>query len=201
MKPLFFNFIKRFILVPVLLTVIVVIVVGIKLPSVVADSQNVTVITSPVVDTDKYNLVSYKSFKDLKSGDYVATVFCEELQINCAACFDSSAELHAAEVLKQSKEPWNKGNVAIVGDNLTTQFKYLHNAGIGTEIVVDYYHNETCTYSIKKIVDVSNIEDVIEYLKQYNLVLCIPYVDFDSPTGSMLYHVYLAELGGVELWK
>lgn len=201
MKPLLLNFIKRFILVPVLLTALIIVGVGIKLPSVVADSKSVTVITSPVVDIDKYNLVSYKSFKDLKSGDYVATVSCEELRINCVACFDSSAELHAAEVLKQSKEPWNNGNVAIIGENLTTQFKYLHNASIGTEIVVNYYQNETCTYSIKKIVDICKKENIIDYLKQYNLVLCIPYVDFDSPTGSMLYHVYLAELGGVELWK
>lgn len=202
MDKLLFSFFKRFIIAPIVITVAVIICIGIVAPKAINNSMIPTVSVSQNVDISEYNLVEYKNFNTLKEADYVATISSDEIGLECAVCYSSSNNINAVNMLKQSKEPWNNGSVAIVGDNMGNKFKNLHNSNVGTSIVIDYYKNAVCSYNISKIVYNNTIKDIPKLMKEADLVLCVAYTDFESPNGTdKLYIAYLAELGGVDKWQ
>lgn len=202
MDKLLFSFLKRIIIAPIVTALVVIACIGIVVPKVINDSIIPAVSVAPSVDISEYNLVEYDTFDTLREADYVATVSSDEIGLGCAVCYLSSNNINAVNMLKQSKEPWNNGSVAIIGDNKGNKFKNLHNSNIGTNIVIDYYKNAVCSYKVSKIVYNNTIKDIPKLMKEADLVLCVPYTDFESPNGTdKLYIAYLAELGGVDNWK
>lgn len=201
MNKLLLRFFKRFIIVPVLVAMVAVIAISFTMPKIINESHNASVVSIPDIDMSMYKLNEYNRFGELNAGDYVATITCEDVNLSCAVCYDSTNEINAVGLQKLSHEPWNNGNVAIVGDNITNKFKYLHNVQIGTELSINYYKNAVCTYKITNVTYNHSINEIEEQLKSNNLVLCVPYTDFESPDASKLYTFYFAELGGVEEWK
>lgn len=201
MKSLFISFLKRFLLIPILVTVVVIAVIAIKVPNAVSVSNLTVSASAPDVDISVYNLVEYEKFSSLKEGDYVATVSSDEISLGCAVCYESTNDLNAVTMLKCSKEPWLGGSVVLMGENVKQKFKYLHNSTIGTEININFYKNATCKYKITSVEYNHTQEELKDCMKKADLVLCVAYKDFESPNGSNLYITYFAELGGVELWK
>ena len=198
MKPLVWKFAKRIIIIPLVLTAMSIAIVSINVTPKVNASIKSVQITEPVVDISEYNLVKYKKFSELSKGDYAATITVESVSIKCAVCYDSSEEADAVCLVKQSKEPWNNGSVALIGDNEARSFKRLHNAVVGTDIEIDFYKNPTCNYKVTAISYNCSEKDIYKKLKENNLVICVPYYDFESTDGSLLYTIYEAELGGNE---
>lgn len=198
MNSLFFNFIKRAFLVPAAFALVVIAVINTVVPKLVSASNVTPTISVAGVDISKYPLSEYDSFSKLEKGDYVATISSEEIGLNCAAVYNDLDQTEAVSLQKNSNEPWNDGCVAFEGKNLTTQFKYLHNAVAGTKITVDFYRNSTCFYTINKINYNAHKKDIKNYMAENTLVMAVPYVDFESSDDEQLYIVYTAELEGVE---
>lgn len=201
MDKLLFSFIKRYLIVPLSVAIVAIIATSIVMPKIITASQSDIVISAPEIDPSSYELRDYKKFSELKDGEYVASIESNELNISCAVCYNTANDDDSVRLQKQSLEPWNKGSVAIVGDNYTRQFKYLHNAEVGTEIKIDFYKNAVCTYKITGVSYNNSLKSIPAELKKNNLVLCVPYNYFESKNGEKLYTFYFAELGGVKQWN
>lgn len=202
MNKLLLSFLKRFIIAPLIITAVVISAFGFFASREVALSQASVDFVTPSIDISDYNLVEYHSFDALKSDDYVATLSSDEIELGCAVCYSSGNEVDAVSMLKQSKEPWNGGSVAITGENLTLQLKPLHNSKVGTRVKIDYYKNQICTYEIKQVVYNNTLDDIPALMKKADLVLCVKYDNFESSNeGDSFYIAYLADIGGVEEWK
>jgi sortase (surface protein transpeptidase) len=200
MNSLFLNFIKRALLVPAVITAVVAFAIVSFVPKSVSASNVLTANTASDVDISQYSLVEFSDFSTLKQGDYVARIYSDELAINCAVVYGSNSGVDADCVAMQkcSTEPWNDGSVVIIGDNLTTYFRYLHNAVDGTEISVDFYRNSTYTYNITGVNYNVAQKNLSKFMQPNTLVLAVPYEDFESTNNQPLYIVYTATLGGVK---
>lgn len=198
MNSLFFNFVKRALIVPLLFALVAIAAVNFVVPKMVESSNAVSYTTAAKIDISKYQLAEFDSFSKLEKGNYVATVSSEEIGLNCAAAYNSSEIVDTVNLLKISTEPWNNGSIAIIGKNLTTEFKYLHNAIAGTEVTVDFYRNSTYTYKINKIIYDASQGDIKKHMAPDTLVMALPYVDFESSDDKPFYILYVAELEGVK---
>lgn len=201
MNKLLLRFFKRFVIVPISFAIIAIIATSFVVPKLITGSYSVNNVSVEDIDISNYKLNEYEHFSQLEKGDYVATIISDEIKLSCAVCYDSTSQINSAGLSKKSKEPWSNGSVAIVGDNVPNKFKYLHNSKIGTEIKIDYYKNAICTYKITGVSYNHTTDEIKSALKKTDLLLCVPYTDFENPTESKLYTFYTAELGGVEQWK
>lgn len=193
MNSLILNFIKRAVIVPVIVTALCVCGVRFIAPKLVESSNQVSAVTSESVDASIYNLVKYNNFNDLKKNDYVATVTCETVGMSCAAVFNCEDEPKAVDVDASSTEPWNDGTVVLVGENTASQFNKLHKANLGDEVVVEFYKHDKYTYKISKIEHSYSRENIQNSMKYKGLLLCCAYNDFSDLENSKLYTVYFAE--------
>lgn len=200
MNNLLFGFLKKSIIVPVVVAALIMVVTGIAVPKMITSSLTTSVVAQEI-DISAYNLKEYSKFETLEQGDYVASITADTINLNCAICYNSVKEINSAGLLKQSKEPWNKGSVAIIGENENTKFKPFHNATVGTKLSINFYKNAVCNYEITEITYNNSRKAINEQLKKNDLLLCVPYTNFDSPNGEKLYIIYSAKLGGIEKWS
>lgn len=202
MNKILFSFIKRFIIAPLIIVVAVISAVAVVMPKLVDASQIQTVAVAPEVDISNYQLLEYDSFSELKNGDYVATISSDEISLCSAVFYVSSNDVNAVHMLKASKEPWNGGSVAIIGDNNVNEFKNLHNCKQGTKLEIDYYKNARCSYEIVDVVYNNTKKDIKSLMNRADLVLCVEYNDFETPDESDAFYIaYLAKMGGMEKWQ
>lgn len=193
MNSLTFNFIKRAIIVPVIITALCICGIRLVAPRLVESSNQQAALTSESVNASIYNLVKYNDFKDLKNHDYVATVKCEKIAMNCAALFAAHDEPQAVELNAKSSEPWNDGHLAFIGENTSAQFNKLHHADIGDEIEIEFYKHDKYTYKISKIEHSYSRDKIENSINKSDLLLCCAYNDFSDMDNSKLYTVYFAD--------
>lgn len=197
MNSLRINFILKAFVIPIAITAIIASSLTlVYFPRVIEKSNATATLKVSDVDISKYSITEYNSFKDLRELNYVASVENDELGIKCPVLYLNSDSNDAAHMLDGSVEPWANGSMAIVGENLNSQFKRLHGATIGDEFTVDFYSNEQYTYRITKIEYNKTEEDVKSYMGNRNLVLGLQYNDFSGAEDSYLYIVYVAQLVG-----
>lgn len=192
MTSLNLNFIKRAFIVPIIATVIVIAAIFVIAPK-MAESTQSTVSSVSKIDLSGYSLVEYDSFDELEPGAYIGSISSDAFDINAAVTYSLDSTKSSVLLNDMSSEPWNNGCIILNGSNTSSQFKNLHHAEIGDEVVVDFYSNNNYTY---KITDISygNAEDDIASFKQNNtLIMCLPYNNFDDLGNSYYYAVYVAE--------
>lgn len=195
MNSLFVNFIKRAIIVPLLVSCIAAALILFAGPRAVARTNAAAdnSSASESLDLTGYSLKSYSSFNQLKSGDLVATIKCENILLGEKAVIFDSSDKSNIVMHKASVEPWNKGGVLFVGANTSDQFKLLHDAEIGEKFVVSFYDNDTYTYKLKRIIPCAEAKELTSYIKENRLVLCLQYNDFKDLGNSYYYQVFIAE--------
>jgi len=197
MDSLFINFIRRAVVVPLVAAVITVAVLVTIGPRAVAKTgDNLPDSTEQVatLDLTEFSLKSYKKFKQLKPGDLVATVECENISLGETAVVYDSSDKNNAVMHKASVEPWdNNGGVLFIGANTSDQFKQLHLAEVGEKFTVSFYDNEKYTYKLKKIIPSEEAKNLTSYIKDNTLVLCLQYNDFKDLGNSYYYQVFIAE--------
>ena len=197
MDSLTVNFIKRAIIVPLiaaLLTAALLVTAGprITAKSEVAKNNETTQVQS--LDLTGYSVKSYKTFKQLKSGDLAATIKCENIGFGEKAVVFDISDKRYITMNKARSEPWNNGGVLFMGNNTSEQFKELHAAQKGDEFVVSFYDNDAYTDKLKKIIPCATAKELTSYIKDNTLVLCLQYNDFKDLGNSYYYQVYIAEM-------
>lgn len=192
MTSLLLNFLRRAILVPVLLTAVVIFSVYTVVPKYVYSGNKDEVETESVVDLSSYNTKDYASFKNLKSGDYVGTVECPSVGMNKTPIIFSEERKGVASLCKDSKDPWNKGAFAIATNDTKCEIGKLYNSKIGDEITVEFYSKGEYTYKLEKVIVGKTKKDINSYIKDSKLVICVPFNDFSDLNNSYYYTFYIA---------
>lgn len=192
MTGLGFNFIRRAFIVPITATVIAIAMISITVPKIAASTQ-VTEASVPEVDLSSLTLVDYDNFDDLEAGNYIGTISSDALGINAAVTYSLDSVKNTVLLDDISKEPWNNGCIVLYGANTGSQFKNLHHAQVGDEVIIDFYSNDDYTYKITDISYGNTEKDVPSFRQNNALIMCLPYNNFDDLGNSYYYAVYVAE--------
>ncbi len=192
MASLLFNFFKRAIIVPVIVTAIVLGAIYMIVPKYVNEEQTRPVSVNERIDLSQYSVKEYNSFKQLKAGDYVGAISCENIDLGKTAVLYLSENDNGVYVDSPSAEPWNGGSVVIIGNDVNRQFGKFYNSKNGDKIELEFYSGDTYTYKIqKKVVGVTK-KDISKYMNGESLILAVPYNDFSNLDGSFFYTLYIA---------
>lgn len=194
MNSLLFNFARRSILIPLVVTLLALAASFVAMPRLVASSNNETPVVANRVDVADYKLTDFDSFKSLEKETYIGNISIENLNINSAVVYGSGDELDALIMKKGSTEPWSTGSMVVTGTNTKSQFNYLHSAQIGDGVNLEVYKHSTYRYKISGIKYGVEENDLKSYFKNNTLVLCLPYTNFYSVDQDNLYTVYTADL-------
>ena len=190
MNSLIANFIKRAIIVPVILTALVIAGISFIVPKYISASQ--TPQTSSVEQL-RYEKVDYETFSELKANETIGYMSSTDFDFSSNVIFNSNKAKHSS-LSKDSKEPWNGGCVVVYGMNTKTQFNSLHKAEKGYKIDFEFYGKDKYTYKITDIIPNQTSEDIKKLKKDNALLLCLSYNDFSDLGNSYLYTVYVAEM-------
>ena len=193
MKSIVLSFIRRAVIVPVLITAVVTAVIYFALPKFLNDSdEGKSAYTVTSLDLSPYNVNQYDAFSELEKNDFVGSVYSEKLGFGeSAVLFDCDGEHISLD--KDSAEPWNSGGVILYGDDSSSQFGNLENAEIGDEITVKFYSNEEYTYTVTDIKANLRYDEVKKYAADNTLIAAISYNDFSNLGEDYLYTIYIAE--------
>jgi hypothetical protein len=178
-----FNFIKRAVIVPMLLTAVCVagLVWFIQTGGFISDSaEQDSAVT--------YRMTNYKKFSDLDEGAYVGSIRYGTYEGDIT--FTESGG-NALVLDADAKEPWEKGGTVILGSGAKTQLAPFRNAKVGDTLTLSLYSNDSYTYRIKKIRYGVTLDE-IHKMRTDGLLVCRSYHDF-STANSKLYAVYTAE--------
>lgn len=194
MGSLFFNFIKRAIIVPLLAAALVSGIVILAASNAVAASEiNVSDgVSRKPLDITSYSTRDYKSFSQLKPGEFVGTVKCDAIGLSERAILFSESESSDIKMHKQSVEPWKNGGILIVGANTDEQLRAFHYAEKGDVVTISLYDNGSYDYKIKKILPCENDKTIASHIAENRLVVCLPYNDFTDLGNACFYQVFIA---------
>ncbi len=192
MASLLFNFFKRAIIVPVIVTAIVIGALYMAIPKYVNEGQARPTSVNERIDLSQYSVKEYNSFSQLKAGDYVGTIRCDNIDLGNTAVLYLSENDNGVYVESGSSEPWNGGSVLIIGNDINNQFGKFYNSEKGDKIELEFYSRDTYTYKIQnKAVGVTK-KEINNYLGDGRLVLAVPFNDFSNLGGSFFYTLYIA---------
>ena len=191
MNSLVFNFIKKGIIIPLAITALFIAGIAVVAPELGKRYQ--TTYPAQVSQQLEYEKIDYDLFKDLKSDDTIGYMSSDDISLSSNILFNTQ-KANYASLSKKSSEPWNNGCVIVFGNNVISQFKSLHNAGIGNKIDFEIYGHDKYTYKITKIVHNQTQEDIEAFKQDNTLIMCLSYNDFSNLGNSYFYTLYIAEL-------
>ena len=192
MASLLLNFIKRAIIIPIAVTVIVIGVIYSAVPRFISEGQTRTSSLNDRIDLSLYNVKEYNSFKELNAGDYIGDLRCENIDLGSTAVVYKTESDNAVYASGVSKEPWSSGSMLIIGNDNSSQFGKFYNSKKGDKISLEFYSKETYKYKIeKKVVGVTDSE-LNGYVKDGKLIIAVPYNDFSNLGSSFFYTLYIA---------
>lgn len=192
MASLLLNFIKRAIIIPIAVTVIVIGVIYSAVPRFISEGQTRTSSLNDRIDLSLYNVKEYNSFKELNAGDYIGDLRCENIDLGSTAVVYKTESDNAVYASGVSKEPWSGGSMLIIGSDNSSQFGKFYNSKKGDKISLEFYSKETYKYKIeKKVVGVTDSE-LNGYVKDGKLIIAVPYNDFSNLGSSFFYTLYIA---------
>ena len=194
MGLLVFNFIKRSLLVPALVTALV--IGGLTLYGNRAASASQSKLTPTTateeLDLSGYSSSLYDSFAELNNGDLIGTISSDAIGLAPAViCYhlDNRSEVSMAE---GSTAPWESGAMLLIGADTARQLRAMHNAVTGSELTLDISGKETYQYTVTQI-DTGVTEAQLEnYLIDGTLAVAIPYKNLSGATAPDYYIVYSA---------
>ena len=192
MASLLFNFFKRAIIVPVVVTALVIGSIYAFSPTFITEGTQRTVSTGENIDLSDYKVKEYSSFKQLKPGDYIGTVSCKSVDLGETPIVYISKNEKAVYAIDGSVEPWNGGSILIIGNDVYSQFLKLYNSEKGDKVSVNFYSGDTYNYKIEKKVAGVTESELKNYIKDGKLVLAVPYNDFSNLGTSFFYFLYIA---------
>ncbi len=192
MASLLFNFFKRAIIVPVVVTAIVIGAIYLYVPSLITDGQSRATEETAAVDLSQFSVKEYNSFRELKSGDYIGTVSCSSVELGETPVVYIANNEKAVYAINGSAEPWNGGSMVIIGNDVYSQFAKLYNSEKGDYVSLKFYSGNTYDYKIEKKVTGVTENELKNYLVDGQLVLAVPYNDFSNLGNSFFYTLYVA---------
>ncbi|MBQ9517022.1 MAG: hypothetical protein IJR60_02990 [Eubacterium sp.] len=193
MKSMGFNFIKRAVIIPLVLAVIAaaLVLAAVKFaPERLTEDQN---------EQTTYSVQEVQEFSKLQSGDYVGRlVFADGTER--AVTFDESTG-NTLVLLQKSKEPWKNGSAVIRGTGVSAQLGELRHLKQGDTFTFDIGKRGGFEYEITDVASGVSAKDASAYTGQKGkakmLYLCRSYNDFSSADKTKLYVVYTArQIGG-----
>lgn len=193
MTSLLFNFFKRAIIVPIILTIIASVGIYVVTPGLInRGGEGKAASDDSVIDLSSYDTRDYKTFSQLKEGEYVGTIECSNIGLNKTAVVYQTDKSNSIFASGDSKEPWNNGGTAIVTTDTKSELSKFYNAEKGDKITVDFFSNGEYTYKLDKKVICQTEKDIKNYIKPSTLVICVPYNDFTNLSYSYYYTIYIA---------
>ena len=194
MGSLIFNFLKRAVIVPAVITGIVLAVFLMRMPSQIASSKERFVQTEASdISLSDFSTVSFTAFSQLTDGDYVGTVKCDSIGMAERPIVYNTLNKAFIYLDARSTEPWDNGCVILWGENNAAQLLNLHSAKIADTFEVSFYENESRSYSLQKIVTNVTEDEIYDYSEADTLLLILPYNDFSALGESRLYTIYIAK--------
>lgn len=193
MRSLVFNFIKRFLLVPAVITAIAIVVLVPYLNKNADASQNILKqSTSAAPDLSAYSSSAYESFSELNEGDFVGTLSGQEFGLNeTAVCYEpgSNAQLSLKE---SSTAPWDGGAILLVGLDTANQLRAMHRAVIGSELELNLAGKDIYRYTINRVDAGVTNEQLSTYYTNGTLAVAMPYKNLSGVTAEDYYLVFSA---------
>lgn len=200
MTSLSFNFIKRAILYPLIVTALVCSVISFALSRQVQSSVSSASVKTAEVNIYDYSPKEYSAFSELKEGKYALTIIRKDVQ--SVVLYDNVEEQSDISNLyylhPSSTEPWNNGCVKVMSDSWYQMNKIL-DIKIGDTIEGDFYHsddNESDTtvykYKVKKIMNSKSAKSITNFDQADSLLICTSYENL-ADKNQKLYYVVVAE--------
>lgn len=200
MTSLFFNFIKRAIIYPLIAAVLVCLLISFAVSRQAQSATDVNPVKAAAVSMDDYSPKEYNEFSQLKQGKYALTVTHGERQ--SAVLYDNVDEQNDISNLfylhPSSTEPWNNGCVKIMSDSWY-QMNNLLDIKIGDTIEGDFYYsddNERDTtvykYKVKSIMNGKTAKSIAKYDDADSLLLCTAYENIAN-RNQKIYYVVVAQ--------
>lgn len=193
MRSLVFNFIKRFLLVPAVIAVAATVLLTSYMNSAADVSLNkLKPAAVGTVNLAGYSSSAYDSFSQLNNGDLIGLLSGEEIGLGeTVVCYapEKSAQLSMAE---GSTAPWESGAMLIVGVDITSQLRAMHNAVIGSELTLDVSGKDVYHYTINRIDTGVTEEQLKTYFTDGTLAVAMPYKNLSGATAADYYLVFSA---------
>lgn len=191
------SYIRKAIIFPTVVVIILIILATIFVPPFIARIPTATDATRGVKEynADDYYLVNYDNFEDLRLNNFVGWLSSDDIALGCAVTYKSEDEnTSAASLLEYSKEPWNKGTLVIIGDNTDAEFRNLHKANMNDTFTIEFHKHDSYTYAVKDIVPTRTKEEIKDYIDEGDAILCLPYNDFSKLGSEYFYTVYVCKI-------
>ena len=183
------NFIKRAVVVPIILTAITICGVYVFDYN-ESGKQSTTPKSTPV-----YNVQEFEMFSQLEEGSYVGKLRSESL--NFSSDITAFESVSSSLVLNESsKEPWKNGSVILIGTSAKNQLAVFRGAKKGDKLSLEIYVNDKLEYTITDIEYGLHYEELEKLSGKDKLFVCRSYNDFSNLSKSKLYAVYSAEKEG-----
>ncbi len=200
MTSLFFNFVKRAIVYPLIVTVLVCLVMSFTVSRQAQSSESVSSVNTAEVNMDDYSPKEYSEFSELKQGKYALTVSHGDVQ--SAVLYDNVEEQNDISNLfylhPSSTEPWNNGCVKVMSESWYQMNKAL-DIKLGDIIEGDFYHsddNESDTtvykYKVKRIMNSKTATSITKFDEADTLLICTAYENL-ADKNQRTYYVVVAE--------
>lgn len=192
MGSLVFNFIKRALIVPAVVTGIILSAFLFYFNTWTENSlKKLETQTPQTLDLSGYPSMNYDSFADLQSGALAGTIQSSEMGLNETAVLYNVTDGSEVSLSKSSAEPWNNGGMIVIGQNTEEQFKSLHNADKGQSVTVSLTGKDAYQYTITDIKIGMAEKDITSYYAENTLVMALPYKNLAD--DGKLYTLYIAE--------
>lgn len=200
MTSLLFNFIKRAIIYPLIVTALVCLLISFTMSKQADTSDSSVSVKTVEVSMDDYSPKEYNEFSQLKQGKYALTITHGSVQ--SAVLYDNVEEQNDISNLfylnPSSTEPWNNGCVKVMSDSWYQMNKAL-DIKIGDTIDGDFYHsddNEHDTtvykYKVKSIMNSKTAKAITKFDDADTLLICTSYENL-ADKNQKTYYVVVAE--------
>lgn len=201
MNSLFFNFIRRAIIFPVIVVVIIVLLISFGANRQVSRTNVDYTANSAEISIDDFSPKEYNSFSEIKEGRYVCTskIGNFESAVLYGSLEGQSEITNLFYMNSTSTEPWNNGCVKIMSDSWN-QMNRLLDVRIGDSIQCQFYHGDEnletdvteCSYKVIAIENGKSAKYISKYQNADTLLVCASY-DNIADKNQSFYYVIVAE--------
>ena len=192
MASLLFNFFKRAIVVPVVVTAIVIGIIYAFAPKFINEEKNRVPASNETVNLSEYDVKDYNNFDELKHGGYIGKISCKSVDIGELPVVYARQTKKAVYAIESSSEPWNGGGMLIIGYDTFEQFAKLYNSEKGDKVTLEFYSKDTYNYKIESKVTGVRENELKNFIEEDKLILAVPYNDFSNLGNSYFYTLYVA---------
>lgn len=194
MRSLIFNFIKRSVLVPVVVTAAVLaLLLTLGGRAATASQAKLTPAAAAAPDLSGYSSSLYDSFEQLTDGALIGTLSgLDGALSDKVVCYQPTDRSQLA-MAEGSTAPWNGGAMLITGTDTENQLAAMHRAKVGSDLTLTVIGRDTYPYTVTRIDAGVTEENLASYLQENTLVVAFPYKNLAVGSNADLYIVCIAE--------